>query len=191
MITLDVQGIEQLKAVLGDKQKRLPNELAIAVNATARKVASEMSKDIRSDLAVKAKDLKKVIRIKSRASKGDITAVVQLDEERRLTLKSFGARQVKAGVSYQISKSAGRKVVTGGFMGPRPGKLEPKLRGHAFKRLGPARYPIVVLHGVSPWGFYTKKNMLRGTIAQGVRELNKQIQRRIRYHLLKQSGTIK
>lgn len=190
MITLDVEGIDELTKALGGAAKRLPRELTIAVNATAKKVATNMSKQVRGELVVKAADLKKVLRVKSRANKGNITAVVQLDEKRRLTLKSFGARQIRSGVSYKISKSSGRKTVPGGFMGPRPGVKAAKLRGHAFKRTGSARYPIVLLHGVSPWGVYTRRGMLPQTIQDGVRELNKQIARRIRFNVLKRERLI-
>lgn len=190
MIDLNVTGINKLKQAIEGTRRNLPGELRIAINATAKKVSSEVSKEIRKELALKAKDVKRHIVVKRKATKTRLSAMVQLSESRRPTLKSYGARQTWAGVSYKISKKTGRRVVKGGFMGPRPGVLAPRLRGHAFTRKGANRYPLQILRGPSPWAAFAKNRMIIPVSNVGEKELEKQITRRIRFNLLNKQGLI-
>lgn len=191
MITLELKGADELAAVLDDTAKQLPQDLAIVCNATAKKVRTHMSRQIREEITAKAGEVKKTLKQSKRANRGSLGAAVTLSETQRLSLKAFGAKQTSTGVSYRISKKGGRKRVLGGFRGPRPGVVAPRLGGHAFKRTTRKRSPIVKLHGISPWGVYTKRHMERETLDVGQRELDKQVQRRIRFRLLKKAGQIR
>lgn len=191
MITLDVAGVKELEKALGDDAKSLPRHLSAAINASATKVRSNVSKQVREELAAPAKDIAKVLKVKSRAKASSLGATVQLDEEKRLSLKSFGARQTRAGVTYKTSPKEGRKRVDGAFMGPRPGVIAQKLNGHAYKRRGQSRKPIVKLMGASPWGAYVVHKMERKTVKDGQAELEKQVKRRIQFVELKRAGVIK
>jgi len=183
MIDIKITGIKELRAALNGTTRQLPKELATAVNATAKKVSSEMSKQVRTELVVKAADVKKVLKVRRKATQQSIGAVVQLSESARLPLKYFNASQKRTGVSYKISKTDGRRTAPGAF-------ISAKLGGHAFKRTGKARLPITKLYGASPGGVYTKKHMEIKTIRDGSTELTKQINKRIRFILLKKQGLI-
>lgn len=179
MITLDIQGVKQLEKDMGEKAYRLPELLATSVNETAKKVKVQVNKNIREHLAVKAKDIRPMLEPRKRANKNSISALIVIDKEKRLSLKRFGAKQTKQGVSYTLSKKAGKRYVPGGFMGPRPGVIAPRLNGHAFKRTGKGRTPIAKLHGASPWGAYVVNHLERITVVDGNKELTKQINRQL------------
>jgi hypothetical protein len=59
-----------------------------------------------------------------------------------------------------------------------------------FKRVGEGRLPIIQLFGPSPWGVSIKNNLKKPTVKATKIELIKQIERRIRFLKLKQSGAI-
>lgn len=190
MISMKVEGIDALEAELEGDRKRLPRELSVAVNATSRKVVTNMSRQIRDEITAKSKEVKKVLKVNKKSNKNTLSSNVRLSHEKRLSLKAFNPRQTRKGISYKISKREGRKMVPGGFMGPRPGSKAPRLGGHAFKRVGKNRTPIVKLHAVSPWAVYQKNHMRPATVRDAEAELRKQIERRIRFLRLKKQGAI-
>ena len=194
MITLKIVGVKELKKALGPlAEKKLNREVSRAINKTADKVKTNVSKLIRTEVAIAAASVKSRVRVKPRASQRRLSATFQLDKSSRPSLASYGAKQNTKGVSFRISKKSGRKTIKGGFMGSKPGIKEPKLLGHAFIRKGRGREPKVILRGVSPFAVFTKNNMLRKTIADGDKELKVQINRRIEYALAdakKQAGGI-
>jgi len=190
IVTIDNAQIARMKAAIENTGKQLRKELAVAVNATAAKSKSIIAKQIGKELAVAQKDIKTTISQSRRAGELDISATVEVKKEKRLGLNKFGARQTKTGVSARISKSKGRSVIPGGFMGPKPGVTAVKLRGNAFKRVGKARKPIVKLKGPSTWGVFVVGQKIGPSTAETEQELKKQVDRRIRFLLLKQAGTI-
>lgn len=185
MITvhIDQSQIDRLKASLGDKADRIKSDLSIAVNATAKKVQKEMAREVGKELATPIKVISKTISMPRRASKQQIGATVRLTKTKRISLKEFGARQTKKGVSYRISKTEGRKTIRSAFM-------VDKLGGHVFTRVGKSRLPIAKKHGPSPWGVFTGKQLRPAIVAMAQAELKKQIERRIRFQNLKRTGEI-
>lgn len=182
--------IKRLEQAIAGTKKKLPKELAIAVNATAKKTKGAISKEIRNELATKKTAVDKTLKIKTKATASSLSSTVRVEETRRIPLRDFGARQTKRGVSYKISKTTGRKTVLGAFQGPKPGVMKASWKGNVFKRAGKARLPIVKLMGVSPWGVFVKKGLTQPSIAEATAELKKQIERRIRFINLKKSGDI-
>lgn len=181
---------KELSRLLGGKRKKIKKELAIAVNATAKKTKASMNKQVRKELTLKKKTIDSTLTISRKATESVPSTTVRLKKTKRISLREYKARQTKKGISYKISKTAGRAVLAGGFQGPKPGAMKASWRGHAFKRVGKARLPIVKLFGPSPWGAFAKKKMRRPTVKEMRAELKKQLDRRIRYHTLKQSGKI-
>ena len=171
----------RLSRMLKGNAKKLRRQLSIAVNATAKKTVSIVSKQIREHVAVTAKGVKQTTKVVARANAHKILATVRLSKTRRPSLKEFGARQTRAGVTYRISKRGGRQTIPGGFQGPKPGTMSVRLKGHVFKRVGKKRLPIVKLHGPSPWAVYKKQRLHLPTKRQTRRELRKQVQRRIHF----------
>ena len=180
----------RLERALGEKAKRLPIELKIAVNATAKKTKPAISKEVRKELAAPAKAVNQTISIQSKATNTEASAKVLVKKTRRIPLRDFGARQNKRGVSYRISKSQGRKTIYGAFQGPKPGVMKTSWKGNVFQRVGKSRLPIVKLYGPSPWGVVVKKKLKPVVQKDAKKELRKQIERRIRFQNLKRSGAI-
>lgn len=179
-----------MKASIENTGKQLRKELAIAVNATAAKSKSIIAKQIGKELAVAQKDIKTTISQSRRAGELDISATVEVKKEKRLGLNKFGARQTKKGVSYKVSKSKGRSFIQGAFQGPKPGLMKASWKGNVFKRVGKSRKPIVKLKGPSTWGVFVVGKKIGPSTAETEQELKKQVDRRIRFLLLKQAGTI-
>lgn len=190
IVTADNAQIARMKAAIENTGKQLRKELVVAVNATAGKSKSIIAKQIGKELAVAQKDIKTTISQSRRAGELDISATVEVKKEKRLGLNKFGARQTKKGVSYKVSKSKGRSFIPGAFQGPKPGLMKASWKGNAFKRVGKSRKPIVKLKGPSTWGVFVVGKKIGPSTAETEQELKKQVDRRIRFLLLKQAGTI-
>jgi hypothetical protein len=195
MIALTVvdRKTNQLSKLLKGKTKRLKREVAIAVNATAKKTTSLLATEVGKQLSTAKKNIKKTISIAKKADPKTgtrMTAIVRQSKTGRIPLRDFKARQNKKGVSYRISKSSGRGFAEGAFQGPKPGVVKASWRGRVFKRVGKARLPIIQLFGASPWGVVKKHTLDKKTKKASKIELEKQLERRIRFLKLKQSGAI-
>jgi hypothetical protein len=145
----------------------------------SKRVASQgrtqISKDIRESIAIKASDLKPVLNI-SRYKSG---ATIRLKESQRLSLAKFGAKQNDKGVSYKIQKQSGRTFVAGAFQGQKPGAMKASWRGNVFKRVGKSRLPIQKLMGASAWGVFVARKMFKPTEA----DLQQKFEQRLRHEI--------
>lgn len=185
--TLTVTGTKEARAALQNVTDNLKKQMGIVAWKAATKGKSLIAKDITQELAVP----QKVVREQVNANRvGGRDAEVVLKKSRRISLREFGARQNKTGVSYRISKTQGRKTVAGAFQGPRPGVMKSSWKGNVFKRVGKKRLPIRKLRGVSPWGSFVKRNRIKPVGAQIQAELRKQLNERVRYLTLKKQGVI-
>lgn len=189
---IDRRKVNQLRELVGGSEKKLRQQLKIAVNATASKTKGSMAKQVATELATSQKNIKSTIAVKKKAeaSQPVPTAIVTQKETARIPLRDFGARQNKKGVSFKISKSKGRQTATGAFQGPRPGVMKASWRGRVFRRVGKSRLPIVQLFGASPWGVFKKKKFKAPTVKESRKELRRQVDRRLRFLRLKKSGAI-
>jgi hypothetical protein len=190
-ISIDAGKLKELRQAVDRSGKKFKVELAAAMNATAKKAKGQISKRIRTELAVKASDVNKLINQRRKASASVLVASVGLSKTARLPLRDFGARQTKAGVSYMISRTKGRQTIQGAFQGPRPGVMNVRWRGNVFKRVGKQRLPIVKLMGPSPWGVFVKGNMTPKQRKDIEDELSKQMDRRIKLNILRAEGLVK
>ena len=189
-ISIDADQIQRLKVMLKGSKPKVAQQLSIAINETQKKITVKASRAITEELAVKASVVKQKIKGK-RATKGDLLAKVTVKASNRLSLREFGAKQNKRGVTYKISKTKGRKLIAGAFQGPKPGVVKISWRGNVFKREGKPRLPIVKRSGPSPWGVYVKSGKDPGIRKEARQILREQIERRIKFIQLKQSGEIK
>lgn len=189
-ISADTDQLQELQRLLGNSTKKIKREIATAINATKKKVASQVAKEITKELATSQKVVKEQINARDKANAQKLSATVTLKKSQRIALREFGARQNKKGVSYKISKTKGRKLIPGAFQGPRPGAVKVSWRGHVFIRVGKPRLPIRRLSGPSPWGVYVKGGRDPMIRREAREELRKQVDRRIRFLKLKQQGTI-
>lgn len=174
-------------AILGTS-KKLRRELNIAVNKTAKITRNAASKGIREELAAPAKAVNRTISLATVATETSLVSGISINKTKRIPLRDFRARQGRRGTSYKISKSKGRKTIADAFQGPRPGVM--KWGGRVYTRAGKAKTPIIQQYGPSPWGVAIKKK-LKGPLAKDAkRELRNQVERRIKYNVLKSSGAI-
>lgn len=180
----NMQQIRKLERSIDGTKRKLHRELKIAVRATAKKGKSIVNANVRQELAVKKADVDRHISIKMRLEGKAPSATIVLKKSARLPVKAFNPRHTKKGVSFKISKKKKRSTVQGAFMGPRPGTTAVKLHGHAFKRVGRERLPIVKLHGASPWGAFKKQRMKRPATTEIRRYFAAQVDRRVRAALV-------
>jgi hypothetical protein len=138
----------------------------------------------------KKKESEEPLRISAKATAEQPKKTVRIAKTRRLGLRHFGAKQDKTGVSFKISKQGGRQRVQGAFQGPKPGVMNVKWRGNAFRRVGKERLPIIHLRGVSAFGAYVKNKFTKAQIKRINDELSKQMERRIKLNILRASGLV-
>ena len=123
----DKRAMRRLEKELKDVPKQF-NKLAVrAINKTAKKHATAVKKKLRTYVRVKQASLKDIVYVSSIARGEILNARVTVSKTARPSLKAFGAKQNKKGVSYKISKSE-RGFRKGHFIG------RGKLNGHVYKR---------------------------------------------------------
>lgn len=188
MITVGIAKgqLDAIRQSLGDKARRLPREVATAINATAKKVRFEASKALKQELKVPVKVLKKAIKTKSNATKDQLQAIIRLWKGYPIPLKYFGAKQQKrGGVTYRINPGHKVKSIL------RDAFVVKQYSGNVYRRVGEKRWPIKQVYGPSPGDAFEAAGI--GPLAAKVAadELPKQLTRRIRFLLLKQSGGLR
>lgn len=194
--------INDLKAV----SQNLTKELGIAAWMTAKKGKTLITKDILDGqgLRVKQTDVKKLIKEK-RNDGGPTTSSVQIRSDRVLPItRAMQPTQNATGGEYKPTKKGGVETVKGAFMGPRPGVSAINLRGRLWVRSnqpkrvmkkgrykGRMRTPIRPAGTtVSPYNIHVKNNR-QPIIVTGLKEeMDKQLDRRIRFLTLKKQGVI-
>lgn len=186
MITVSVNqaSLDGLRRALSGTKRKLERELATAINATARKVRLEAARDLRQQMAVPVKVLKKVIKGKSKAKPGQLYAVIGFFRGYPIPLKYFKATQTKKGVTYKINpKVKVKSIVRDAFIVKQYG-------GNVYKRKTEKRFPLEKQFGPAPGDFFEKAGILARATKLAETELEKQIKRRIRFIELKKSGDI-
>lgn len=192
MIQIDINKgqIDRLASVLKDKAKQVPKDIATAINKTRDSGISGIAKAIYQEIVVTQKVIKENLKKGSKATPSHLGSKVTIQHSKRIPLKEFKASQNPVGVKYKIKRGGGMRMRKSAFMGPKPGAIARRLGGHAFRREGKSRLPIQKMMGVSPWGVFVKKKMLKPTTQAMEAELKKQIERRIRFRELKAKGRI-
>lgn len=182
IVTIDNAQIARMKAAIENTGRQLRKELVIAVNYTAKESKKIIVKQIGSELAVAQKNIAKVVEVTRKANGNDISATVEVNKDKRLNLKDFGARQTKGGVSYKVSKSnKGRTKAKNGF-------IIQKFAWKVYSRVAKARGPLRQLRGPSAWGVFVKGQKIGPSVEQIEARLKHEIDRRIRFILGKASG---
>lgn len=143
---IDVRGIPEVQRKMAGLASDLRDKvMAAALNKTAAKAKSEMSRRIRDEFAIKASDVNPLLSIRKASAKGNVLEAVLEAFPRRRGRRSrnvmlFGAKQVRGqktkrvrvqvapgqwrmmdvpiggGVSVLISKAKGRKLIEGAFI---------------------------------------------------------------------------
>jgi hypothetical protein len=183
IVKIDDSQIRRMKAAIEGTGRKLRKELAVACNATAARCKNIVAKNIGKELAISQKVIKTAVSVGRKANEANISTHVDVAKDGRINVGYFGARQTKTGVSYRVSKTAGRVSAPGAF-------VIRKYDGKVYKRKGKQRFPITGIYGPSPWGVHVKGKKSVVSAAETQVVLKGQVERRIRFLLLKQSGTI-
>lgn len=184
-VGIDPKQVEQTRAALGSLERRAPREVATALNATAKKVRIVAARALKKELNCPVKVLKKAIRNKSKANHETLTAVVGLFRGYPIPLKYFKPTQLKRGVTYKTNpKLKGKSVLRDAFIAKQYG-------GRVYRRRGKARGPLQQVYGPSPGDAFEQAGIEQLATKTAQEELPKEMDRRIRFLLLKAAGTIK
>jgi len=184
--------LDRLQRALGSKVKRLPREIAIAVNATAAKTKGFIAKSVSKEIVVPQKIIKKTIKVfkaKPASVSGKASAKVRQKDWNGFPLKMLKPVQNASGVNFK-GKGRAADHRAGAFLGPKVGTVFTKFRGHAFKRAGKRRLPIQKQFGPAAIEIFIANGTKQKSSAFAKEELKKQIERRIRFITLKNSGAI-
>ncbi len=198
-ITIDADKLKDATQSLAGIRNGLNKALVGAVNDTVKKQKTAMSREIRSRIFIKKRDIDPFLKT-GRAKRRKLTGFIILSESVRIPLKRFGAKtkrktrklkgtgektKLPIGVTYKISRGKGRQFVPGAF-----GLEIPRLGNHVYRRVGASRAPITKLHGPSPWGVFVKAGLEETTRFVSSEMLHKNLIRRVKFLLLKEAGEI-
>jgi len=175
-LSLEVEGrgFDALKNLISDSPKKLAKQTAIAANRTAKAHTKEISRSVRDEVSMKNKVVLRAVKVTKKASGVESQgAEITVQKKKRESLKEFGARQTKKGVSYRISKKGKRGFVPGAF-------IASSIGGHAFKRKTKARLPIKKLFGVSVIAVFNKQKLIRKSREQVKARMEYEMNRRVR-----------
>lgn len=198
MVTLkiDYESAEALKTLMRGVEKDIRKEVKVAVNKAGKSMESQMAKMVRTEINVSSRAVKKVITRPRLASETQLRTEIVVAKNKRISLKEFGARQSKTGVSYRISKKGGKKTIKGAF-------IVESLGGHVYVRSGPKvemtrgkykgqkRQQIFKRFGPSIWGYFANKKVLLDVQTRANAELEKQVAERVRFLTVKAANKLK
>lgn len=145
--TADVETLRtQLSALEPDSRTRA---IVRAMNRTAKGSRTDISREIRAKVNIKAADVKDGISLWL-ANKNKLGVTIRIKGSRR-RLYLFGARQTKTGVSVQVYKAKGRKIIPHAFInkGRQSGRQDVFWRASAGGGKLVGRYPIYTRYGLA------------------------------------------
>lgn len=182
-IQLNRADVEELKTLMSalEPASRV-RALVRAMNKTARGVRTDISREVRQRVNIKAADVKTGIRLWA-ANKNRPSVRITISGKRR-PLIMFGARQTKTGVSVQVYKANGRKVIPHLFIRTgRSGEAQVFSRASAGGGKMVGRYPIRKRYGLAlPEAFeWTSREVVE---TQARERLKKNLTHEINYLLL-------
>ena len=183
-IQVDDSDLTELEHVAGVTQKQLQRAFAGANNDTAKQLRTRISSRIRGEVVIKKRDVDKLLPI-ARATPSKPESSVTMEESRRPSLKAFGARQTRRGVTYRIKRGGKRKRIASAF-----GPNIDRLGGNVFVRVGKSRLPIAQRRGPSPWGVFTENNWTEPTEKEAAELQEKNIERRANLLWLRLTGEV-
>lgn len=138
-LTVEILARAPLDAALwGLDGRTLTRAVVRAANRTLTGARAEASKSLRKRVNLKAGTIKDQMRT-YKASTARPAARIEVPYS-PISLKRYGARQVRSGLSVRVLKTGGRKRIKSGF-------IVDKIGGHSFLRIGKSRTPIKKLYG--------------------------------------------
>jgi len=146
-IQFDRRDIARVQRLLRDVPNALPKVMSRAINKAAAGARTRVTRRVAKLVTLRQKDVRDQLKLR-RATYRKWTAVLTIGGK-RFALARFGARQTRRGVTYRISRAAGRKRIARGFLATMPG-------GHegAYERRDRPRLPVGEKRGPSVMGVF-------------------------------------
>jgi len=110
-ITYDKAKLERIRRQLSGIPGAMPKVMSRAINRTAVSARAEIVRRLASEISATQTSIRRDIRIR-KATRSVWAATIDL-LTKRMPLIKFGARALRKGVSYQVSRSGGRKKIVG------------------------------------------------------------------------------
>lgn len=144
-IKVDERSFKEAAHILRAVPRAVPRVFRRAIGRTVDMAATDLKRRVGAQITAKKGDIAKGISKKKSTFYGSIGA-----KPFRPGLIAFSAKQTKHGVSYRISRAAGRKRIERGFIATMPS-------GHrgVFARGRETRLPIREARGPSIWKIIT------------------------------------
>lgn len=204
MIRIDVRGIPEIQRKFAGLASNLRDKaMATALNKTAAKAKSEMSRRIREEFAIKAGDVNPQLSIRKASAKGNrLEAILEAFPKRRghrsRNVMMFGAKQIRGkqtkrvrvqvapgqwrmvdvpiggGVSVLISKTKGRKTIKGAFIA--------NLGRTVFIRTGDGR-KIKAVETIDVPSMFNTRRVNEAVVRKINSELAVEVDRAIKFHM--------
>jgi len=170
-LKVKLEGFEDIRKTLDkDLLKKVTGR---TIKRTVNKFKTVTTREVRKTYNVKAKDLKKHIKLK-RTSNFEYLFTAKSE---RFGLEKFGARQTKQGVSVRIRKDRGRKVIKGAF-------LAKDIKGNIriFKRRYKERLPLDRFYSISIPQMFNKEIVNKG-FEEAQKTFEKEFKHNLDYYL--------
>lgn len=159
------------------KPERLRMALSVGINATVRQSKQKTAQEIARAGSIKRAKVEAGIRLRY-ATPGNLEGAIR-GIGKPISLKDFGAKQGAKGVTATVWGK--RQHYPGMFMGPSPGVIAGKLKGHAFVRTSRKRLPIEKSYGAGVAQVMSQaeiESMLRAYAAERLdKNIARQLQR--------------
>lgn len=183
MISIDAKAIEKAKMLLSSCPQQVKAAAASAINRTSTMVKTEVSKTIRKNYLISAKDVKSTLNIK-RASRLKLTGMISSIGPAPL-ITAFRVRAYKKGpIRVQVMKKNKPQPVPGLFIGS---SLKGYVGAMQRKHLR-TRYPLRIPHGPSVPQMFAAERSMSGIAPFAEKTLNKRFLHEVQYRLDKFGG---
>lgn len=184
-IKYDEAKLRKIQKMLRDIPNAMPKVMSRAINRTSKSALAEIARKIAAEVKITQAAIKKGIKI-TKATYTRWQAWLDL-HTKRIPLIRFRAKPLKKGVSYQISKTGGRKKIT---EPARPFIQTMPISGHkgVFRRHTEKtkRLPIVQLFGPSLGGVFEGAAGIAAEVQESTtKKLEKNIDAQVAYILSK------
>lgn len=144
MISIDTQNLLYARSLLGNAPKEIQKAAVNAINRTVTRLKTQVSKTIRKNYLINARDVKGTLNIR-RASSAHLRGVIG-SRGRPPLLTAFRVRANKRGpVKVQVRKGRSAKPVPGLFLGASRTGYVGAMQRTQLK----ARYPLRIPYGPS------------------------------------------
>lgn len=159
-IAFDGSGIHRLANVFAAAGAQAPHAIRRGLNRTGEKVRTQVKRALVQQTGLKAGVINRAVKTR-RANFSDLSYVLK-SRGGNISLKHFGARETRAGVS--AAPGGKQQIFPGAFIkgGRFPRRVALKMGGHVFQRTGSSRLPIEKVKS----GIYIPNEMVSGASEQ-------------------------